>query len=29
MPNVHVPTLVVGLVVVLALLGIYHLAHKH
>lgn len=29
MPNVHLPTLVVAVVIVLALLGIYHLAHKH
>jgi hypothetical protein len=32
MPNVpqpHWPTLVIVLVVVLALLGVYHLAHKH
>lgn len=27
--NVHMPTLVVVLVVVLAILGIYHLAHRH
>lgn len=29
MPKVHVPTVVTVLVIVLALLGVYHLAHKH
>lgn len=29
MPAVHWPTCVTVLVVVLAILGVYHLAHKH
>lgn len=29
MPQVHWPTFVVVIVVVLALIGIYHVAHKH
>jgi hypothetical protein len=29
MPKVHWPTFAVVLVLVLALLGVYHLAHKH
>lgn len=29
MPTVHWNTLIVAIVVVLAILGIYHLAHRH